>query len=77
MMATDIDTTIVLFAPRYNASLATILARRLDGVPGVRVIEDRRIKERRAHFLMMERTRRKRDQRGAMWSFRGALVSAP
>jgi len=71
----DASTTIFLFAPRYNSSLATILARRLDGVPGVRVIEERRIKERRVRFTMLERTRRKREQRGSIWSFQGALIS--
>ena len=72
---TDTDTTIVILTPRYNPSLATILARRLDGVPGVCVMEDRRIKERRVRFTMMERTRRRREQRGSIWSLRGALVT--
>ena len=66
---------ILLVAPRYNPSVTTMLAQQFEHQPGIRIIEDRRTKERRTKPLMMERTRRHLSRRGSMWSFKGAFIN--
>ena len=65
---------ILFVTPRYNPSVTTMLAQHFEHQPDVRVIEDRRTKERRTKPLMMEQTRRRHDRRSALWAFKGAII---
>ena len=66
---------ILLIAPRYNVSLITMLAQQFANNEQIRVIEDQRIKERRARPMMFERTRRHHERRGSFWAFKGVFTN--
>ena len=66
---------ILFVTPRYNPSVTTMLAQHFEHQPNVRIIEDRRTKERRTKPLMMEQTRRRHDRRGSLWAFKGAIIN--
>ena len=69
---------LLIVAPRYNPSLLTMLAQRLEGIAGIRLIEDRRIpkKNRRARPYMCEGPDRRRQERRDTYRFRfhGAVL---
>ena len=68
-------TSLLLIAPRGHAGTLTMLAQRFADTPGVEVIEDRRMRERRITKRMFDHGKRSgRQRRGAEQPFRGSFV---
>ena len=67
-------TELVLIAPRGSIPTLTMLAQRLEGVPGFRVVEDHRLRQRRVKRVMWEHGRRTGQDRRVPPMLKGAFA---
>ena len=76
MMRMRVD--LLLYIPKGNVSMLSMLMQRVDGLPGIAVVEDGRRKQRRGPHKMRQVDRRgypRRDRRAkVLIKFEGALL---